>query len=272
MLLVDPKALELQIRDAQRWTRKYLLPFIRFGCLSTIFIVRILRRLSPFQFQSQWILNVVSIFFARRVVSPEALYLLVRHFHVESNLINFVARNAGGTGIQEANNNKPNSHQDLGDVEGVNATLLHDANMFNFIVDIGHAEGANLTERIPLEDMDFSALEFPEPDIQSSGRFLNLDFESTLYLIVAFMTTFLHEDTAESAANSLELDESLLHIIANYTGDDRFRNWAPLKFPNYIQWPKDVGRSLFLHILALEYAHTRLLQLKEQQAKLKQEA
>ncbi len=271
MLLVDRKALDMQLRDAQRWTRKYLLPLIRLGCLSTIFIVRILRRLSPFQPQSQWILNVVSIFFARRIISPEALYLLIRHFHVETNLINFVARNAGGTGIQEAGN-KPDGPGDLGDVEGVNATILHDANMFNFIVDLGHAEGANLTERIPLEEMDFSALEFPEPDVEVSGRFLNLDFESTLYMIVAFMTTFLHEDTAESAANSLELDESLLHIIANYTGDERFRNWAPLKFPNYIQWPKDVARSLFLHIMALEYAHTRLLQLKDEQAKLKSEA
>ena len=81
-------------------------------------------------------------------------------------------------------------------------------------------------------------------------------------------TTFLPEDTAESAANSLELDESLLHIIANHTGDDRFRNWAPLKFPNYIQWPKDVARSLFLHIMALEYAHTRLLELKAKQEAL----
>jgi hypothetical protein len=271
MLLVDRKALDMQLRDAQRWTRKYLLPLIRVGCLSTIFLVRILRRLLPFQPQSQWVLNVVSIFFARRIISPEALYLLVRHFHVESNLINFVARNAGGTGIQEAGN-KPHGPGDLGDVDGVNATILHDANMFNFIVDIGHAEGANLTERIPLEDIDFSSLEFPEPDVETKGRFLKLDFESTLYMIVAFMTTFLHEDTAESAANSLELDESLLHIIANYTGDDRFRNWAPLKFPNYIQWPKDVARSLFLHIMALEYAHTRLLQLKDEQAKLKSEA
>lgn len=268
ILLVDPKALELQIQDAQRWTRKYLLPLIRFGCLSTIFIVRILRRISPFQCQSQWILNVVSIFFAKHIISPEALYLLIRHFHVESNLINFVARNAGGTGIQEAGN-KPSGPEGLGDVDGVNATILHDANMFNFIVDLGHAEGANLTNRIPLENIDFSSLEFEEPAINPKGRFLKLDFESTLYMIVAFMTTFLHEDTAESAANSLELDESLLHIIANYTGDERFRNWAPLKFPNYIQWPKDTARSLFLHILALEYAHTRLLQLKEQQSALK---
>jgi hypothetical protein len=265
ILLVDPKALDVQLRDARRWTRKYLLPLIRVGCLSAIFIVRILRRLSPFQFQSQWILNVVSILFARRVVSPEALYLLIRHFHVESNLINFVARNAGGSGIEEAGN-KPSGPDQLGDVDGVNATILHDANMFNFIVDIGHAQGANLTQRIPLEDIDFSSLQFKEPEINPKGRILNLDFESTLYLIVAFMTTFLNEDTAESAANSLELDESLLHIIANYTGDERFRNWAPLKFPNYIQWPKDVGRSLFLHILALEYAHTRLLQLKDEQA------
>jgi hypothetical protein len=265
ILLVDPKALELQLRDAQRWTRKYLLPLIRFGCLSSIFIIRILRRLSPFQFQSQWILNRVSILFARRVVSPEALYLLIRHFHVESNLINFVARNAGGTGIEEAGN-KPNGPDQLGDVGGVNATILHDANMFNFIVDIGHAQEANLTQKIPLADMDFSSLTFTQPEINPKGRILNLDFESTLYLIVTFMTTFLHEDTAESAANSLELDESLLHIIANYTGDERFRNWAPLKFPNYIQWPNDVGRSLFLHILALEYAHTRLLQLKDEQA------
>ena len=146
---------------------------------------------------------------------------LVRHFHVESNLINFVARNAGGTGIEEANNNKPNGPQDLGDVDGVNATILHDANMFNFIVDIGHAEGANLTEQIPLEKIDFSALEFPEPEVETHGRFLNLDFESTLYLIVAFMTTFLPEDTAESAANSLELDESLcisLRTIPEMTG------------------------------------------------------
>ena len=267
MLLVDRKALEIQLKDAQRWTRKYLLPWIRFGCLSTIFIVRILRRLSPIQFQSQWILNVVSIFFAKHIISPEALYLLIRHFHVESNLINFVARNAGGTGIEEAGN-KPDSANDLGDVDGVNATILHDANMFNFIIDLGHSEGANLTDQIPLEKIDFSSLEFAEPEINTKGRFLNLDFESTLYMIVAFMTTFLHEDTAESAANSLELDESLLHIIANYTGDERFRNWAQLKFPNYIQWPKDVGRSLFLHILALEYSHTRLLQLQEKQAAL----
>lgn len=262
VLLVDKETLEVQIRDQQRWTRKYLLPLIRWGCLSTIFLVRVFRRLSPIQLQSQWILNVVSVFFAKRIISPESLQLLMRHFHVESNLINFVARNVGGSGIQEVQK-KPLSPEDLGDVDGVNATLLHDANMFNFIVDLGHAEGANLEKKIPLEEIDFSMLAIPDLNVAKSGRILNLDFESTLYMIVAFMTTFLAEDTAESAANSLELDESLLTVIANLTGDDRHRHWAPLKFPNYIQWPQDVARSLFLHILALEYAHTRLVQMAE---------
>ena len=264
MLHTDPKTREVELRNMQNWRRKYVLPIIRLLTLLSIVLIRVVKRISPVSLHFPNAYSLLSIWYLRRIASPDAVWLVLRHFHVEANLINFVAKNCGADDVEEVDL-KPTSPEGVGNVNGVNATLLHDANMFNVIIDLGTSTTANVSDAIPVEEIDFSSLEFSDEQfaIDPKMRFFNLDFESSIYMIVRAMTLLLDEDSMESAANSLQLDESLLHVISNLTGDSMYRNWTPLKFSNYITWPWDAGRSLHLHMLVTEYAHTRLCRMRD---------
>ena len=87
---------------------------------------------------------------------------------------------------------------------------------------------------------------------------MNLDMETSLYLMVLFLVLMFDEDVAENAANSLRLDESVLAILGNLTGDPQYRHWSVTPFTNRVIFPSDAPRALHEHILIFEYIYVRL--------------
>jgi hypothetical protein len=262
-LHVMPASRERQVRDADSPQRRHIRPIVRFVCRLLIAVTVIVKRALPFKVQSERALNWLGPRFLLHWCSPDALEFIVRHFTIETNLINFVARNCGAADVAEVGL-RPTRADDLGehvDVDGsrLNAVARHDANIFNLIIDLGESPAADVHTARPLHRLDFSMLTIPEVDVEPGARrWLNLDVESALHITVLTLAVLMDVHTAERAANSFQLDESLLASIANLTGDPVFRTWTPIKFGNWFGWTNDIGRDLHWHMIVNEYAHTRL--------------
>jgi hypothetical protein len=214
---------------------------------------------------SEEALNRLTPLFTTRFCSTDTVEQLLRHFNIENQLEVFIARNCGSSKVAEPRL-APTHPIDLTDNEGMNAVVRHDVNVFNLIIDMGEADDLDLSTK-PLSELDFSMLELPLFDTQPEiRRWMKLDLESALSIIVVSLALFMDYATAERALNSFQLDESMFVAIAELTGDDQFRHWTPVKFGNWAASNGDVARDLYWHFLINEYAHTRLCQLRDSAA------
>jgi hypothetical protein len=261
-LEVDKAALELAVKDMRRWTRKYLKPTVRLVSLFCVWAIVTLKRLLPFQFRAHGLIDVLCLWFSRRFVSVEAMTQLIRHFVVETKLINFVIDNSGASDIERC---------DLVPVTmpamAERTVIRHDLNIYNFILDLGNSVDADVLSARPLEELDFQAVGVPHIDVEPERRrWINLDIETGLYLMNIPFCLFTTEAEYERAVNSFQLDESLLGYLANLTGDPVFRTWVPNKFIPWLGINRDVPRDLYWHAIVNEYAHTRLQRMAEAKA------
>lgn len=256
---VDPIALEAAIPDLRRWTRRYLKPSAKLASLLAVTFIVVIKRVLPFQFRAHGLIDILCIWFMRRFVSHEAVTSLIRHFVVETNLINFVAKNCGDPEVQEATL-KPSALNQMGD----HAVIEHDVNIYNLILDLGYSAIANVNKRRPLAALDYAMLTVPHIDTEPARRrWIHLDIETALYLMNIPFCLFTTEDEYERAVNSFQLDETLLGFIADLTGDPVFRTWTPLRFPAWLNIARDVPRDLYWHATVNELAHTRLCAMRD---------
>ncbi|MEZ4373821.1 MAG: hypothetical protein R3B07_23570 [Polyangiaceae bacterium] len=261
-LPIDRELRVAMARDLSRWTRKYIFPTFRLCCLLAIHLMLIIKRVLPFQLASERLLSWGSVWFGKHFVSAEAQRVILRHFVIESQLVNFIARNAGGGDVPECDL-FPIRAEELGHVDGRNAVIRHDVNTFNLLLDLAEAPRADVWTRRELADLDFSDLELPKFDIHEP-KFFALDLMTSLYATALWIAVCLDERTTERAINSFQLDESLMGILANLTGDPLFRSWVPCRFPTWLGSPTgDPPRDLHWHILVHEYAYFRLRQLRD---------
>lgn len=254
---------KLQIQDQARWTRRYLLPILKIFCISIFWLTKFIKRIIPFKIGSEAFLNRISIWFMRKCVSPEAQEMLYRHFAIENSLVHFVINNCGASDISTVYL-RPTKAEELGDTAGMNATLMHDAIILNLFVDLGRSVDADIHTTVPHEQLDFSGMEIPSFELHDnhSGRWLNLDLESTLYITVMILCLMLPDEIIENSVNSLNLDESLMCCLSNLTGDTTFRRWTLTPFTDIVRCPLDVTFELYKHIKIHEYAYYHLQQLK----------
>jgi hypothetical protein len=262
-LHVTPDSRRSQVANLQRAHRRHTRPVLKVLCMLIVRIALLVKRLVPLPLGSERALNWLCPRFLRRFCSPETLEMVLRHLVIESNLINFVARNSGADDVGEVDLHPVRAAdvaEHLGrDGSRQNAVVRHDANIFNLIIDLGESATADVHTPRPLDRLDYSMLDIPELDLEPrTRRVMNLDLESALHITVATLAVFMDGATAERAVNSFQLDESLLAAIANLTGDPTFRTWTPIKFGNWLGHTHDVGRDLHWHLLVTEYAHTRL--------------
>lgn len=260
---LDKVALAVAVRDMRRWTRRYVKPLTRLLSLTSVFFIVATKRVLPFQFRAHGLIDSLCIWFMRRFVSNEAASSLIRHFVIETNLINFVAKNCGADDVHGVDL-KPDALHKMGD----RTVILHDINIYNLVLDLGESQTADVLRKRALADLDFSMLTVPHIDTEPSRRrWLELDIESALYLMNIPFCLFTTEDEYERAVNSFQLDESLLGYLANLTGDTVFRSWTPLRFSAWLNIARDVPRDLYWHAIVNELAHTRLLAMKDAQGR-----
>lgn len=254
---------KVYLADTQRTSTRILLPIIRFFIVIGIHIVRFVKRILPIKIRSHTLLNRLGVWFMRDLISKQALEYIIRHFQYESALINFVADNCGSDHVARVDL-MPSRVDELGDHQGTNAIVLHDINIYNHIIDTGASHDVNVTQKIDRANMDFSSLTLPAIDVEKDHvRWLNLDIETSAYIMVFFLVLFLSDEEGERAALSLQFDESLMKSLSCMTGDDYYQHLCPMKYTHWLRYHFDVVKDLRWHMMTIDYAYNHLLKFSQ---------
>jgi len=260
---MDRDTLRLVIRDQRRLSRAALYPWIRVLSRVAVTLIVAAKRTCPVRFSAHATMDRMCLWFLRRFVSPDAVTLLIRHFIVETNLLNFCVRNGlRGPGLPGEVALRPTTLADLGD----RAVIEHDLNVYRVLFALGsHGPGgdAGILGQRDRASLDFGMLGIPGIDPEPhTRRFLNLDIQTALCLMNIPFAACLTPAEYRRAVHSLRLDASLLRILAALTGDDTFLTWRPAGLPVRVDSNADVPLLVYEHAVLCEYAHARLCQLR----------
>jgi len=245
----DRRALGLLETDQSRWSHRFIRPPARVLSRGAVAVIVLIKRVLPFEFSSHRLLDRLGIWFMSRCVSVEGGELLLRHFVIETNVLAFIARNSG---LDEPTL-RPGRLGDLDD----NAVIVHDLNLYEVLAGLGNRPLPRPEDRT--SPLDFSMLEIEPIDVTGARRWLRLDLETGLCFMNIAFATLTTSDEYRRAVHSLQLDESVLGILAELTGDELFRTWKPAGFIPIVRTNRDVPRDLFAHAVIHEYIHARLL-------------
>jgi hypothetical protein len=261
---VDRSTLDLIISDQRRWSRALLYPWLRVLSRMAVAVIVCAKRVCPVRLSAHRAMDRLCLWFLRRFVSPAAVTLLIRHFIVESNLLNFCARNAGLPGAEVSL--RPVTLAGLGN----RAVIEHDLNVYRVLFALG---GAGLAggagqpggpSRPRPGDLDFGLLDVPEIDPEpGTRRLLNLDIQTALCLMNIPFALCLTGGEFRRAVHSLRLDTSLLTMLATLTGDDTFLGWRTGLPPVRVDSNIDIPATVYEHALTCEFALFRLCALRD---------
>ena len=248
---IDQATLRLMIRDQRRSSRTLLYPWIRILSRVTVTLIVAGKRVCPVRFSAHAAMDRMCLWFLRRFVSPDAVSLLIRHFIVETNLLNFCVRNAGVPGVPEVSL-RPTTLADLGH----GAVIEHDLNVYRVLFALGSAGAPGQRART---DLDFGMLAVPDIDPEPrTRRLLHLDIQTALCVMNIPFAFCLTPAQYRRAVHSLRLDTSLLSVLAAVTGDNAFLGWRAGFPPVRVDSNVDVPRAVYEHAVLCECAHARL--------------
>lgn len=246
--------------DNDSGSTKYLMPLIRLWSQVTMFFIHILKFFFPkFLNSSKWLHRILS-WGLKHFVSPHANLLIFRHFHVGSEILEFIAKNIDGISIKTS----PLKPYDFEDVKD-DLFLDHDLNLYNFVIRLNGAlkqEGKTIEK---VEQLDLSMItEDQFNHIEFPNKWTNiLDLRSAIELFTPFYQLFLSSNDFVRASNSLQLDETIAIYSSKILGTPAHLGLVNNKHPMVPQSTFSVAYNLVLHGLAAETLH-EILVLKKQ--------
>ncbi|MBM65504.1 MAG: hypothetical protein CMH55_04635 [Myxococcales bacterium] len=255
---IDPVAKKYWLQDLQNPLRLSLLPLMRIGCTLTLHTVYFLKRLIPIQFRAHRFLQWLICFFMKYFVRPEANILIIRHFAVESNILNLLIRNSKGGENVPLVDLYPSMIRDLMDATFVD----HDQGVLMTFRDLGSCRD----EAWPMAEasLDWSGWRDFEVQYDTFHKKWTqfLDFETAHEL---FKTTFCLLLTAreyEAAINSFQFDESMALRIGRMIDEPNLVEMTANKFPLVLVSTRNLSRRFVLHGIFTEHLHAHLQEIR----------
>lgn len=238
------------INDQRRMSRRWLYPIARIFSRILVAIISIVKRVLPFRWMPLHTMDTMCVWFLRNFVSPDAVELLIRHFVVETNLVNFIIRNTQVA--MEPVTLRPETLSGLGD----QAVVEHDVNVYDVLIAL---------DEVPLtrpETLDFSQLDVPWLDAERGHRrLMRLDIQTALCFMNIPFSMALTVEEYRRAVHSIRFDDSFLEILALVCDDDVFRHWKVGALSLWMDSNVDVPQMVYRHAIVCEYAHARLVKL-----------
>ncbi len=244
-------------------SRQFLLPLVRPLARLTIILIQLFKVIIPNRFTSSKILHRLIYWGLKYWVSPEANFLILRHFHIGSEVLAFVAANTPEIEV-ELNPLKP------GSLEGVKDDLFlkHDLNLFNFVIRLNtKLREAGLDVHTP-ERFNFDAIsDGPFPIEDFPNRWSNfIDVQTAIELYTPLYQLFLTDNDFWRASNSLQLDETVGLYVARILRAPEQIALVNNKHPMVPLSTLMAGFRLMLYGLAAESLHALLRQHKRRAA------
>ena len=247
---IDRALMQQIIRDQRRVSRRWIYPVARVLSRVVVAIISVFKRVLPFRWMPLPMMDFLCVWFLRRFVSVDAVELLIRHFVIETNLVNFIIRN---TAVDfEPVTLRPEKLSELGE----QAVVEHDINVYDVLIAL---DGVTLT---PPPVLDFTQLDIPPLDAEP-GRWrpMRLDIQTALCFMNIPFSMALTLEEYRRAVHSMRFDDSFLEILAIICDDDTFRHWKVGGLSIWMDSNVDGPRMVYKHALLCEYAHARLVKL-----------
>ncbi|WP_163832889.1 DUF6999 family protein [Spartinivicinus ruber] len=241
------------------WSRRLLLPIIRPLARLMIVLVQLLRMVIPNKWNSSKLLHYTIYWGLKHLVKRDANYLILRHFNIGTELLQFIADNIG-VKIESTIPLKPKKLEDLKD----DTFLIHDLNVYNFI--------AELNTKLSEEARDFKAPSTINYDAITDGEFdldpgkqsiLNVvDLQTAVEAYTPLYALLLSDHDFWRASNSLQLDETFAIYISKLMNDPLAVMLVSNRHPSVPFSTLQAGFRLMLHGLDAEILHGYLREQK----------
>ena len=237
----------------------YLSPIIKVWSKVVMFFIHLFKFFFPKLINSSKVLHYILSWGLKRFVSPDANLLIFRHFHIGTEILQFIAANIPGVALV-GDPLKPKTFEDVKD----DLFLKHDLNLYNFVIrlnsqlkeksiTIGPPEKMNL-EMITVDQFDH--IDFPK-------KWTNIiDLRSAIELFTPFYQLFLTSNDFIRASNSLQLDETIAIYTSQILGTPGHLGLVNNKHPMVPVSTYTAAYRLVLHGLAAETLHEILVNMK----------
>jgi hypothetical protein len=260
---LDPRVKQAWLNDSSSRCRQFGLPLVRPLARMAIVLFQLLKILLPNALTSSWLLHRLLAWGLRTFVRPDANWLLLRHFHIGSEILDFIARNVPDTNVP-LNPLRPVTLRQLRD----DLFLKHDLNLFNFVINLNRdlrARGREVTRptRLAFDGISEGAFGIePMPD-----RWHNfIDLQTAIELFTPVYQLFLTDNDFWRATNSLQLDETIAIYVARILEQPHNLVLLNNKHPLVPESTLRAGHRLVLHGLASEMLYELLVRAKRADA------
>lgn len=256
-LPADPIVLECWLSNLRHPARLTWLHVCRLTATLILCLTYFVKRLLPFQFSAHRLLQATICWFMEWWVTPEANVLILRHFWVESNVINFIIANSRNRQAEPA----ALYPKTVGELMTM-TFLQHDIVLLNALFDLGPTYEENWP--VPRDQLDFSTMRQVALDYDASKRRWTqvLDFETAHELFKTLFCILVRADEYERSINSLNLDQTLALRVSRIVGEPWVGTMAVNVMPLYFIGPLNISRRFVMHGLFTEHLHAYLERLR----------
>jgi hypothetical protein len=247
--------------DSNTWSRQFLLPLVRPLARLTIVLLQLIKTVIPNWLTSSPLLHRILARALAIFATPEANWLILRHFWIGSENLAFLNANIQGAGV-EMNPLKPNDLPDLVD----ELFIKHDLNLFNFITRLNLKLRAHgVADVAPTHRIDFSMItDNGDFNIapQNAGLLNFVDLQTCIDIFTPVYQLFLTDTDFWRSVHSLQLDETIGIYAAKVLNKPDGLLLVNNKHPMVVPATWSAGYRLVLHGLSSEMLHALLVQAK----------
>jgi len=261
-----PATKRMWLSNSSSLSRQFLLPFAKPISRLMIILVQVIKAFSPIDWRASKVLHKLIVWGLKTFVRADANTLILRHFHVGSEILAFIAGNIPGVEIKLHPLRPRNLDELLDDV-----FLQHDINLYNFVISLNLQLKEKNIQIKPVAVPDYSMITDGDFDIEpmKDGFFNFIDLETAIELYTPVYQFFLTDNDFWRATNSLQLDETIGLYAANILNSHAHLVLVNNKHPMVSLITMSSGFRLVLHGLSSEMGHWLLNLRKMEQKKLK---
>ncbi|HTD93946.1 MAG TPA: hypothetical protein VK644_09050 [Chitinophagaceae bacterium] len=259
----DPDAKAAFLYDSSRRTRQFLYPVVKIFARLSILLMQFFKIFIPNIVNAPKMLHRSLYFGMKYFITPEANFLILRHFYLGSEVLRFLKDNVRGAEEIPMNPLKPLAVTDVRN----NLFLEHDLNLYNFIINLNKAveEKRSAIRKIP--QPDFSAISLtPIPFAPFRDKWSNfLDLATAIEIFTPVYQFFLTDNDFWRASNSLQLDEVIGIYAATIMDCPEKLTALNNKHPMIPLPTTGAAFRLLLHGFSTEVLHALLVEGKRRQ-------
>lgn len=263
---LDDSVKETLLRTTASFSRRFVFPLAMPLSRLALALVKLFKIISPYWPNSSWLLHHAIYYGLKWFVTPEANFLILRHFNIGSENLKFIEQNIPGIVIGSTKPLKPKVLEDL----IADTFLIHDLNIYNFVIELNDQLKVRKQEIVPPEHLRFDCISDDGfgIDIKSlPNRWHNfVDLSTALEVYTPMYALMLTDSDFWRASNSLQLDQTISLYLARVIAKPEMAALVNNRHPMVPASILSTAFRLLLHGHDAESMHGMLRRMKRDAA------